>query len=72
MQRVFATSLCRPAVMAASPASANDVNPRCVIVKDGEPGLALVVPAFARAAVLSRYHYSSADGMGHSGGETLF
>ena len=31
------------------------------VVKDGEPGLALVVPAFARASILSRYHFSLCD-----------
>ena len=42
------------------------------VVKDGEPGLALVVPAFARASILSRYHFSLCDGVGHSGENALY
>ena len=43
-----------------------------IVLKDGEPGLALVVPAQARAAILARYHYSLADGGGHTGGQTMY
>ena len=43
-----------------------------LVIKDGEPGHALVVPSFARPSVLSRYHFSLGDGAGHSGGATLY
>ena len=43
-----------------------------IVVKDGEPGLALVVPRQARSALLARYHYSLADGGGHAGGQTMY
>ena len=42
------------------------------VIKDGEPGLALVVPAYARGSILSRYHFSLGDGAGHSGEQTLY
>ena len=42
------------------------------IIKDGEPGLAQVVPRSHRAAILARYHYSLADGGGHQGGQTMY
>ena len=42
------------------------------VVKNHQPGYALVVPSFMRGSILSRYHYSLGDGAGHSGGETLF
>jgi len=40
--------------------------------KDGEPSRAIVVPLKLRPAILSRHHFSMADGGGHVGGETMF
>jgi len=40
--------------------------------RDGEPSRAVVVPRKLRPAVLSRHHFSLADGGGHVGGETMF
>ena len=40
--------------------------------KDGEPGYALVVPEFARASILSRFHYTLGEGSGHAGGQTMY
>ena len=40
--------------------------------RDGEPSRAIVVPRRFRPAVLSRHHFSLADGGGHTGGETMF
>ena len=45
---------------------------RIVFQADGEIGRAFVVPILARAAVLARYHYSLADGGGHSGGKRMY
>ena len=42
------------------------------VVKNNQPGYALVVPSFMRGSILSRYHFSLGDGAGHSGGETLY
>ena len=41
-------------------------------IKDGEPGYALVVPEFARASILSRFHFSLGEGAGHAGGQTMY
>ena len=43
-----------------------------LVLRDGEPASVLVVPLQARAAILARYHYSLADGGGHSGGQTMY
>ena len=43
-----------------------------VVLNDGEPCHAVVVPRHMRAAVLARFHYSLADGGGHSGGQTMY
>ena len=43
-----------------------------IVLRDGEPGLVLMVPRQARAAILARYHYSLADGGGHAGGQTMY
>lgn len=40
--------------------------------RDGEPSRAIVVPRRARPAILSRHHFSLADGGGHTGGETMY
>lgn len=40
--------------------------------KDGEPSRAVVVPRRVRPAILSRHHFSLADGGGHTGGETMY
>ena len=40
--------------------------------KDGEPSRAIVVPRQVRSAILSRHHFSLADGGGHTGGETMY
>jgi hypothetical protein len=50
----------------------NDTGLHRIILKDGEAGLALAVPKIARAAVLSRFHHSLADGGGHVGGQTMY
>ena len=43
-----------------------------LVLRDGEPAAALVVPRQARAALLARYHYSPADGGGHTGAQRLY
>ena len=40
--------------------------------RDGEPSRAIVVPRRVRSAILSRHHFSLADGGGHTGGETMY
>jgi len=40
--------------------------------RDGEPSRAIVVPRRVRSAMLSRHHFSLADGGGHTGGETMY
>ena len=40
--------------------------------RDGEPSRAIVVPRRVRPAILSRHHFSLADGGGHTGGETMY
>ena len=44
----------------------------CLVLKGGEPGLALVVPQHLRSAILALYHYSLVDGGGHVGGQTMY
>ena len=40
--------------------------------RDGESSRAIVVPRRVRPAILSRHHFSLADGGGHTGGETMY
>ena len=42
-----------------------------IVLVNGEPGRAVVVPSHMRSAVLARAHYSLVDGGGHVGGQTM-
>ena len=50
----------------------DDVGLFRIVLRDGEPGSAVVVPRAMRAAILARHHYAPIDGAGHTGGERMY